>query len=118
MPIEESATTDTPFTLDGLAMLSALVDDLRQNVPPAVIAGRVHQGVAYGLWLACRRARDEYGLTTVALSGGVFQNVLLLELLTELLRNDGFTVLIPRLVPPNDGGLAFGQIAVAGACVG
>jgi len=118
MPIEESATTDTPFTLDGLAMLSALVDDLRQRVPPAAIAGRVHQGIAHGLWLACRRARDEYGLTTVALSGGVFQNAFLLELLTGLLGSDGFTVLIPRLAPPNDGGLALGQITVAGACVG
>jgi len=48
----------------------------------------------------------------------VFQNAFLLELLTELLGSDGFTVLIPRLAPPNDDGLALGQITVAGACVG
>lgn len=115
LPIREPAVAGGPFRLDSLALLAALVDDLRASVEPAVIAGRVHQGVAQGLCEACRRVRAEYGLTTVALSGGVFQNVLLLESLAARLRADGFTVLIPRLVPPNDGGLALGQLAVAGA---
>ncbi len=115
MPIREPASAGGPFVLDGLALLAALVDDLLAGVDLAAIAGRVHQGVAQALRAACQRARAERGLTTVALSGGVFQNVLLLETLVTILRADGFTVLIPRLTPPNDGGLAFGQVVVAGA---
>ncbi|WP_298819022.1 carbamoyltransferase HypF [Chloroflexus sp.] len=115
MPIKTDGAADAPFILDGLTLLAALVDDLRASVAPPVIAGRAHQGVAQGLYEACRRVRAERDLTTVALSGGVFQNVLLLETLTAKLRADGFTVLIPRLAPPNDGGLALGQLAVAGA---
>ncbi|MGB9738309.1 carbamoyltransferase HypF [Chloroflexus sp.] len=118
MPLREPATAGGPFTLDGLALLAALVDDLRAGIAPAVIAGRVHHGVAQALLTACRRVRDERGLAIVALSGGVFQNVLLLETLAGMLQADGFTVLIPRLAPPNDGGLALGQVAVAGAQVG
>ncbi|ACL23407.1 carbamoyltransferase HypF [Chloroflexus aggregans] len=118
MPLREPATAGGPFTLDGLALLAALVDDLRAGVAPAAIAGRVHHGVARALLAACRRVREERGLTIVALSGGVFQNVLLLETLAGALQADGFTVLIPRLAPPNDGGLALGQVAVAGAQVG
>lgn len=118
MPLREPVTAGGPFTLDGLALLAALVDDLRAGVEPAAIAGRVHHGVAQALVAACRRVRDERGLTTVALSGGVFQNVLLLETLADALQADGFTVLIPRLAPPNDGGLALGQVAVAGAICG
>lgn len=118
MPLREPATANGPFTLDGLALLAALVTDLRAGVAPAAIAGRVHHGVAQALVAACRRVRDERALTTVALSGGVFQNVLLLETLTSALQAEGFTVLIPRLAPPNDGGLALGQVAVAGAICG
>jgi hydrogenase maturation protein HypF len=58
------------------------------------------------------------GIETVALSGGVFQNRLLLELLMALLRADGFHVYINRQVPPNDGGLSLGQAAVAARLVG
>lgn len=118
LPLREPVTAGGPFMLDGLALLAALVDDLRAGVAPAAIAGRVHHGVAQALVAACRRVRDERGLTIVALSGGVFQNVLLLETLADALRADGFTVLIPRLAPPNDGGLALGQVAVAGAICG
>lgn len=115
LPIREAASAQEPFMLDGLALLAALVDDMQRGVAPPAIAGRVHQGVARGLLMACRRVRDEHGLTTVAVSGGVFQNVFLLETLTALLTADGFIVLIPRLAPPNDGGLALGQVVVAGA---
>jgi hydrogenase maturation protein HypF len=61
------------------------------------------------------RLRDETGLDIVALSGGVFQNVLLLDLLVPTLERSGFRVLTHSRVPPNDGGISLGQVAVAGA---
>jgi hydrogenase maturation protein HypF len=58
-------------------------------------------------------ARADTGLTTVALSGGVFQNALLLTGVCRALRQGDFTVLRHRIVPPNDGGLALGQLMIA-----
>jgi hydrogenase maturation protein HypF len=64
---------------------------------------------------ACTRLRDEHGLSTVALSGGVFQNLLLLGRLVDGLEARGFRVLVHSRVPPNDGGISLGQVAVTGA---
>ena len=59
----------------------------------------------------------EVGEATVALTGGCFQNRYLTERLLRRLREEGFSPVIPRLVPPNDGGIALGQLAaVTGAC--
>ena len=66
-------------------------------------------------WRACRAVRAERGLTTVACSGGVFQNALLLGLVVDGLEADGFRVLLHSRVPPNDGGISLGQAAFAGA---
>jgi hydrogenase maturation protein HypF len=63
----------------------------------------------------CRAARDRSRLATVALSGGVFQNALLLERSMAGLEDAGFRVLVHSRVPPNDGGISLGQAAVAGA---
>ena len=61
----------------------------------------------------CEKVRSRMGLETVALSGGVFQNHLLLRLCDEALQQRGFTVLRHSLVPPNDGGIALGQAIYA-----
>jgi len=63
----------------------------------------------------CRILRDETGLNAVALSGGVWQNMALLQRTVDRLDIDGFEVYVHRLVPPNDGGLSLGQAAVANA---
>ena len=58
-------------------------------------------------------ARERSGLNVVGLTGGVFQNVLLLQLSQEGLRRDGFDVITHEIVPPNDGGIALGQAVIA-----
>lgn len=98
---------------DPAPVLSALVADLRRGAPVPVLAARFHRGVARAVTQMCRRARRDTGLATVALSGGVFANALLEEESTRLLAGDGFTVLRHGEVPPNDGGLALGQLVVA-----
>jgi [NiFe] hydrogenase maturation protein HypF len=101
--------------LHGADLVAAALDDLRARVAVPVIAARFHRGLAAGLAAAAAAARDETGLTTVALSGGVFQNVVLLTDIAARLERDGFTVLTHSRVPPNDGGISLGQAAIAAA---
>ncbi|MFF7769792.1 carbamoyltransferase HypF [Streptomyces massasporeus] len=98
---------------DPAPVLSALVADQRRGTPAAVLAARFHRAVARAVAEICRRARQDTGLATVALSGGVFANALLEEECARLLTEDGFAVLRHGEVPPNDGGLALGQLMVA-----
>lgn len=101
--------------LDGTPLIRAIVDDIQAGVPSARIARRFHASIAMLLAQTCARVRTQTGLNTVALSGGVFQNRLLLEQLVELLERMAFQVFINRRVPPNDGGLSLGQLAIAAA---
>lgn len=77
------------------------------------LAFAFHEGLARFVEDACLKARAETGVNTVALTGGCYQNLLLLELSVKKLREQGFVVLIHSLVPPNDGGIALGQAVVA-----
>jgi len=104
-----------PAILDVTPMIRAIVSDLQQNVPLAQIAGRFHCSIADLLANACYKAREQSELNMVALSGGVFQNRLLLEQLITRLEAMTFQVLINRRVPPNDGGISLGQAAIAAA---
>jgi hydrogenase maturation protein HypF len=98
---------------DPAPVLAAVVRDLRAGAGPALVAARFHRGVTALVHRMCLRARETHGLDTVALTGGVFANTLLLSACSAVLREDGFTVLRHRLVPPGDGGLALGQLMVA-----
>ncbi|MCH5671277.1 carbamoyltransferase HypF [Streptomyces gilvus] len=102
-----------PGLCDPAPVLRALVADLRRGTPVPVLAARFHRGVARAVAEICRRARRETAVATVALSGGVFANALLEEECARLLAQDGFAVLRHGEVPPNDGGLALGQLVVA-----
>jgi hydrogenase maturation protein HypF len=102
-----------PATLDIRPLIRAIVADMQRKVPIPQIAGRFHASIVALLAAACLRAREQTGLNSVALSGGVFQNRLLLEQLVIQLEQHQFQVHINRRVPPNDGGLSFGQAAVA-----
>lgn len=107
---------DSPaLTLRGGDLVRAVVDDHRAGVDTGAISARFHRGLAAAVGDVCHAVRERTGLSTVALSGGVFQNLLLLGLTLDTLRDAGFTVLTHRRVPPNDGGISLGQVAVAGA---
>ncbi len=100
----------TPAVVDPAPVLAAVVDDVRAGVPQGVIGARFHRAVA-ALVVELAVAATP-GRPTVALSGGVFQNVLLLRLVLRALREKDFEVITHRLVPPNDGGIALGQLLV------
>ncbi|HBL31422.1 MAG TPA: carbamoyltransferase HypF [Acidobacteria bacterium] len=104
---------DDGLVLDPAPVLRALVADLRAGVGKREMASRFHDGLAAAVVAACQRLGRVHAVQTVALSGGVFQNVRFLTALVEGLTAAGFAVLTHRRVPPNDGGLALGQVAVA-----
>lgn len=79
------------------------------------LAAAFHATLAEMIAAGCRAARDKTGVSVVALSGGVFQNTLLLGLVEHNLRRDGFHVLRHRLIPANDGGISLGQAVCAAA---
>ncbi len=96
-------------------LISALFADLRRGVSRADIARQFHSTLVEIIRRTCAKVRAETGLDRVVLSGGVFMNDLLLTEAPAALRRDGFRVYRHRLVPPNDGGLSLGQLAVAAA---
>jgi len=104
---------DGPVVIDPGPVLAAVVDDVRDQVTRGVIAARFHTAVTAMIVEVAERIRTRTGITTVGLSGGVFQNVTLTQAANDALRRKGFAVLTHRLVPPNDGGLALGQAVIA-----
>jgi hydrogenase maturation protein HypF len=107
------AVDETDF--DPRPVIRSLVEDLRHGTPVQEMAAGFHVAVADLIAELAREEREATGINVVALSGGVFQNVVLTGLAERQLEADGFEVLTHRLVPPNDGGIALGQVAVAAA---
>ena len=101
--------------IDPVPLLREVVQDLRAGVHPSVMAARFHNGVAQMVAELCLDLRRQGAPSLVVLSGGVWQNMTLLQGAASRLQREGFEVLIHRQVPPNDGGLALGQAAVAAA---
>jgi hydrogenase maturation protein HypF len=111
-----AAVTDgVPLRVAGADLVRAAADDLAAGVSAPLIAARFHNGVATVIEEACLALRDRHGLDTVALSGGVFQNLLLADRVVGQLTERGFRVLVHHAVPCNDGGISLGQAVVAGA---
>jgi hydrogenase maturation protein HypF len=104
--------TDT-FVVDLRPVVRALVADRRAGEPAARIASRFYTTMAEVVAASCLTVRRRTGLTVVALSGGCFQSQLLSERAKARLEANGFDVLLHRRVPPNDGGIAYGQAVVA-----
>jgi hydrogenase maturation protein HypF len=107
--------TDGLVRVRGSDLIRAAAEDLAAGTAPPVVAARFHHGVAAAIVAACSALRDRHGLGTVALSGGVFQNLLLTTTVASQLGDLGFTVLTHSRVPCNDGGISLGQAVVAGA---
>lgn len=106
--------------VEPVAMWQALLGDLVRNTLVGVMAARFHRGLANVIvrmveQLAVQVGTEDAPLRTVALSGGVFQNLILFERVLASLEARGFTVLAHSRVPCNDGGLALGQAVIAAA---
>jgi hydrogenase maturation protein HypF len=104
-----------PARLDARALIRAVVADLAAGIEPGRVARRFHLSFADSTAAACAEEAERRGLRTAVLSGGVFQNVLLLERVASRLAELGLEPLIPRRLPPNDGGISYGQAAVFAA---
>jgi len=104
-----------PFRVRGGDLVRAAAGDLAAGTPRDVIAARFHNGVAAIVAAGCALLRERHGLDVVALSGGVFQNTLLLHQTVRRLEERGFRVLTHSRVPCNDGGISLGQAVVAAA---
>jgi hydrogenase maturation protein HypF len=103
------------LVLDARETIRAVTAELGSGVPVARIAARFHNALAAGTTAACIELAVERELYTVALSGGSFQNRVLLERVAADVRRAGLRVLIPERLPPNDGGISYGQAAIAAA---
>jgi hydrogenase maturation protein HypF len=116
MPLAPGGREEGPIgVLDPRSAITELVAELEAGVSAARVAARFHNGLSAATAAACVAAASDAGVGTVVLSGGVFQNRLLLEQTTRLLDEAGLRVLVPERLPPNDGGISYGQLAVAAA---
>ncbi len=117
--LDEDSAYEVPFSdampleIRGKDLVRAVVNDLRAGTSIAVVAARFHNSVAQLILKACIAIGRARRLALVALSGGVFQNQLLLRRTVELLEDVGFNVLTHHQVPTNDAGISFGQVAIA-----
>ena len=112
-----SSTEERKFVLNTGDIVAHLVQEKLAGEDSGKLAYEFHRALAEQILAACEAAEQETGIRKVALSGGVFQNRLLLELVDDGLAERGFEVLKHSLIPPNDGGIALGQAAYGMAYV-
>ena len=113
--VTESSRPDDCHVLNSRPLFEALLEGIRTGVPAGKLALDFHVTIARSSARIASEICAREGIDTVALSGGVFMNRLLLQLLTSELKSAGLTVLVPHTVPVNDGCIAYGQEAVASA---
>jgi hydrogenase maturation protein HypF len=121
MIAEDGNTARYPFEiergplwkLDFRPMIEGIAREAEEGAPRPAISAKFHNTLAEAIVETCRRIRGETKLARVCLSGGTFQNMRLLALAVAGLRGAGFEVFLHAKVPPNDGGIALGQAAIA-----
>jgi hydrogenase maturation protein HypF len=104
---------EKPMVVDSQEMIRGIVRDLIDGAPASKISGKFHRTIAGFIIETCETIRSKEKLDRVVLSGGVFQNIFLLSLVTEGLKRSGFDVYTHHLVPTNDGGISLGQAVIA-----
>jgi len=102
-----------PVVVDTWAIIREILEDLQRGVTVPKISSKFHQTVASFSLAVCESIREKEGLNKVVLTGGVFQNRLLLKKVLHRLRENRFETFFHQMVPTNDGGLALGQAAIA-----
>jgi hydrogenase maturation protein HypF len=111
-----AGSTAPRLILDARPTIRAVVRDIERGAAVPAVSARFHNALAVATAAACRSEAERAGTSTVVLSGGVFQNRLLLARTRSLLSEQGgLQVLVPEQLPPNDGGISYGQLAVASA---
>ncbi len=103
----------TPLEINPEGVFRDIIEDLRNGASAGRISAKFHNGVSEMIAEVCGQIRDRTRLEEVALSGGVFQNRMLLERTVPLLEEQDFSVYTHHQVPPNDGGISLGQAVVA-----
>jgi hydrogenase maturation protein HypF len=114
-PFQTSIDVERRMRLSAAPLWLPLLRDLQNGVEPADMAARFHAGLAQAIAALAITLTQQHQLPQVVLSGGVFQNQVLLLAVQKKLQQQGLTVLTPEAVPPNDGGIALGQAAIATA---
>jgi len=104
---------EVPMVIDPVEMIRGIIRDLMDGLSASKISGKFHRTISRMIIDTCETIRSKEKLNRVVLSGGVFQNIFLLSLVTEDLKRSGFDVYTHHLVPPNDGGISLGQAVVA-----
>ena len=103
---------EIPMVIDPTEMIRGIVRNLIDRLPSSKISGKFHRTIGHLIVETCEMIRSKQKLNRVVLSGGVFQNIFLLTLVTEGLKRSGFNVYTHHLVPTNDGGISLGQAVI------
>ncbi|HYA21974.1 MAG TPA: Sua5/YciO/YrdC/YwlC family protein, partial [Thermoproteota archaeon] len=99
--------------LDHRPIMRAIVEDIRAGRPKGTIAGRFHNTLARAMVELIRTGSEESGYRKIVLGGGSFCNSLLVSKLKRAMRKEGYEMVMPRSLPPNDGGISYGQVVIA-----
>jgi hydrogenase maturation protein HypF len=101
--------------IDPCPIIDGVVTDIEKGLSPSLVSGKFHATLVTMFTQLCELLKKETGISQIALSGGCFQNALLLSGLANSLRIKGFQVLTHEKVPANDGGISLGQAVIADA---
>ena len=109
----QTKETKDRWLLPTFSLIQKLTEEKLAGTSSESLSRLFHRELAAEITAACEKAREETGITVAALSGGVYQNTLLLDDCVTMLEKKGFQVLIHRFLPPNDGGICLGQAVAA-----